>query len=432
MDDPKQDDEKGEAGHPSRGGEGAPAAEPAGAAKDYEIIDAKPIESSISEPETPPVEEHEPFTPAPPPPRAGAGPLTAVISGALAGAVLSGALLWWLAPETGVSPDVARRLTAVESAAASSAGLERRIGALEDGATLQADKMAGVSAYGPRLSALEAAAPETKAVAEVSKSALSEAQAARADAANALAAAGKPQGEAPAPAPAVDLAPVETRLGNLEAGVAALAAAKPDLAPLNDRIAKLEAALAAPKSEARAAPDPAPSGKDAGMLAVAAQALSQRIAAGAPYPAEQGALERLGADPARLAQLKPFANDGAPTTAALANDFTKIAPALLSAAEPKSDDGIMSRMMANMRGVVSVHPVGEQAGDDAAALVSQISAALGRGDVAGALKTFARLPDASRAVGKDWAAKANSRVEAAGAAQALLDDSLTRLGGPRN
>jgi len=432
MDDPKRDDEKGAAEHPARDGEGGRAAQPGGAAKEYEIIDAKPIESSLSEPETPAVEEPKPFTPTPPPPRGGNGPLTAVIAGAIAGAVLSGALLWWFAPETGVSPDVARRLTALESAAATNAGLERRIGALEDGATLQADKMAGVSAYGPRLSALEAAAPEAKAVAEVSKSALSEAQAARADAANALVAAGKPQAEAPAPAPAVDLSPLEARLGKLEAGVAALSAAKPDLTPLTDRVAKLESALAAPKSEARVAPDSAPSGKDAGLLAVAAQALSQRIAAGAPYPVEQGALERLGADPARLAQLKPFADGGAPTLATLASDFAKITPALLSAAEPKSDEGIMARMMANMRGVVSVHPVGEQAGDDAAALVSQIGAALGRGDVAGALKTFARLPDASREVGKDWAARANSRVEAAGAAQALLDDALTRLGGPRN
>lgn len=432
MDDPKRNDEKDDAGHPERDGEGERGIEPTGAAKDYEIIDAKPIDSSVSELETPPVEESKPFTPAPPP-RAGAGPLTAVIAGAVAGAALSAVVLWSFMPETGVSPDAARRLTTLEGAAASSVGLERRIGALEDGATLQADKMAGISAYGPRLSALEAAAPEARAAVEVSKSALREAQTARSDAANALVAVGKPQVEPPAPAPAVDLGPLETRLGKLEAGVAALGAAKPDLAPLNDRIAKLETALAAPKSEARVAPDPAPAGRDnAGMLAVAAQALSQRIAAGAPYPVEQGALERLGADPARLAQLKPFANDGAPTVTALSNDFAKIAPALLSAAEPKSDDGIMSRMMANMRNVVSVHPVGEQAGDDPSALVSQIGAALGRGDVAGALKTFARLPDASRDVGKDWAAKANSRVEAAAAAQALLEDALTQLGGPRN
>ena len=363
-----------------------------------------------------------------PPPK----PFGAILAGGVAGAVLSAAMLWYFLPSAAISPEVARRLTALEGASGSSAGLEERLASLESAAALQANKMAGISAFGPRLSALEAAAPEAKAVAEMSKSALSEAQAARAEAAKAIQAADKPQGDAAAAPPALDAGAL-TRLDKLESSLAALGAAQPNLAPINDRLAKPEAALAAPKSAERVAAEPAPPrSENPAMLAVAAQALGARVAAGAPYPLEQAALERLGADTGRLAELKPFARDGAPSLASLANEFAKITPALLSAAEPKSDDGIMARLMANMGKIVRVRPVGEQAGDEPAAVVSQIGAALGRADAAGALAAFARLPDASREAGKEWAAKARARVAAAAAAQALLDDSLTRLGGAKN
>jgi hypothetical protein len=366
---------------------------------------------------------------------ASARPVATVLAGGLAGAVLSAAVLWYALPDSAISPEVARRLTTLETGAASAnAALEHRIAALEAGSTLQSDKMAGVSGFGPRLSALEAAAPETKAAAEMSKTALSEAQAARADAAKALQSAGQPSGDSVAAAPSPsDSGAQEARIGKLEAGLAALSADKVDLAPLNERLAKLETALAAQKSAERVAPEPAPPSRDnAAMLAVAAQALASRLAAGAPYPLEQAALERLGADPQRLAVLKPFASAGGPNTAALASEFAKIAPAMLTAAEPKSDDGVMARLMTNMSKIVRIHPVGEQAGDDPAALVSQISAALERGDVAGALAAYARLPDVSREVGKEWAAHAKARVDAIGAAQALADDAIARLGAAKN
>jgi hypothetical protein len=378
--------------------------------------------------------EPVPTAPTPPgeiPPRAIAhreqGLIAPVLGGAVVGAIVSAAILWFFSPDQAIAPDVARRFTALESSSLSSAGLEKRIASLESAAALEADKMAGVSAYGPRLSALEAAAPDVKSALDAGKSALGEAQATRADAAKALQTVAQAPTEGPSPAP-VDSAAIEARLGKLEAGVSALANAPRDDSAIADRLSKLEAALAAPKSAERVAPDSAPDRASVSMLAVATQALEARLAAGSPYPIEQEALERLGADPTRLAQLKQFARDGAPSIAALTTELAGIAPALLSAAEVRSDDGIMGRLMADMGRIVRVHPVGEQAGDDPAAVISQINAALARGDAAGALADFGRLPEASRAAGKDWAAKLRSRVDVAAAAQALLDESITRLG----
>jgi hypothetical protein len=369
------------------------------------------------------------------PPRAIAprepGLIAPVLGGAVAGAIVSAAIMWFFSPDQAIAPDVARRLTALESGSVSSADLEKRIASLESAGALEADKMAGVSAYGPRLSALEASATEIRGAVDASKSVMSEAQAARADATKALQSASQTSADM-TPAAPVDSAATEARLGKLEAGVLALASAPRDDAAIAERLSRLEAALAAPKSAERVAPDSAPDRADASMLAVATQALEARLAAGSPYPLEQEALERLGADPTRLAQLKPFAKDGAPEIAALAIEFAGLSPALLSAAEARSDDGIVGRLMADMGRIVRVHPVGEQAGDDPAAVISQISAALARGDAAGARADFGRLPDASREAGKDWAAKIKNRVDVAAAAQALLDESIARLGAAKN
>ncbi len=221
-------------------------------------------------------------------------------------------------------------------------------------------------------------------------------------------------------------------MGKLEAALAALDRPPADLGPLNQRLDKLEGALAAPKTENRVAAETAAPSRDGAGLAVVAQALSDRLRAGAPFPLEQTALEHLGADPAKLAILKPLADKGAPSAAALAVDFAKAAPAILAAAAPKSGDGVMDRLMANMSKVVRVTPVGEVAGDDPAALVSQIGAALDRGQIAQALAAWARLPEAAQQASQEWANETQTRLAADKAAQGVLDDAMTRLAAAKN
>ena len=59
--------------------------------------------------------------------------------------------------------------------------------------------------------------------------------------------------------------------------------------------------------------------------------------------------------------------------------------------------------MASVRALVRVRPVGEIKGDDPAAVVTQVQAALGRGDVGAAMADYAKLPNSSRAASADWA-----------------------------
>ena len=123
---------------------------------------------------------------------------------------------------------------------------------------------------------------------------------------------------------------------------------------------------------------------------------------------------------------------GAPTAAALAASFAKIAPSLVAADNPDSGGGVMDTLFDHMRKLVRVRAVGEVAGDDAAALVSQIEAAFLRGQAARRSASYARLPEPARKAAADWAKTADARLAAEAAAQSLRESAIGRLAAARN
>ena len=418
---------EGEMVEPGESGD-APAVEAADA-------DAKPAESPIAEPTA-----AQPF--ATPPSARTARPILSALIGALVGAAVAAGGLWFLNQRSAIDADFATRLNGLEksapAASAAHGALDKRLGALEAAVAAAPDKTI-VDAYGQRIAALESAALSAKAAADANEASVAEARAARADAAKALAlalAASAAQSANGAPAAQAGGATeqanaLEARIDKLEAGLAELDRPPVDLGPLSQRIDKLESALAAPKTDARAPAESVAPSRDWAAVAVVAQALSDRLRAGAPFAPEQAALERLGADPARLALLKPLAEKGAPTTSALAADFAKVAPAVL-AAGPNKPGGAIDRLFANMSKVVRVTPVGEIAGDDPAALVSQIGAALERGRIGPALAAWERLPEPARQASQEWASAAKARLAADQAAQGVVDDAIARLAATNN
>ena len=304
-----------------------------------------------------------------------------------------------------------------------------------------------LDAIDKRLAKLELAPAESEAVA----AALAEARAARDEAAKALAQAnaaaqrnGKPAAAVPDPriaeiaadeaAQGVRIDKLEAALGDRTGKIETTLGGRIDKleTTLGDRVGKIEAALAAPKMESRVPPTEVAPKSDPAAQAIAALALEQRLRAGEPFAAEWAALSRLGADGAALATLKPYSDTGAPTAAALAASFAKIAPSLVAADNPETGEGVMDRMLDHMRKLVRVRAVGEVAGDDPAALVSQIEAALARGQAASALSVFARLPEAARKAGAEWVKTADARVAADAAAQSLRDNAIGRLAAAKN
>ena len=410
-------------------------------------------------PEPPPDRRVEPAATGPagaaptPRERTSGGSFVWGLCGAIVGAAAAVGATWYYEPQGDSPQDLSARVRVLEGRAAAPSleakTLGARIDAVEAGQASFA-RTTALDAIDKRLAKLESTAVQPETVA----AALAEARAARDEAAKALAqanAAAQGNGKAAPPAPAAvpdpriaeiaaDEATQGARIDKLEAALgdrtgkieAALGGRIDKLeTTLGDRVGKIEAALAAPKTELRVPPtEVAPS--DPAAQAIAALALEQRLRAGEPFAAEWAALSRLGADGAALATLKPYSDTGAPTAAALAASFARIAPSLVAADNPETGDGVMDRMLDHMRKLVRVRAVGEVAGDDPAALVSQIEAALARGQAASALGIYARLPEPARKAGADWAKTAAARIAADAAAQSLRESAIGRLAAARN
>ena len=356
-----------------------------------------------------------------PRPRWASLPFVACALGALFGAALALAAASLFDPRAGALDAANRRLNALERGvdgqSATAADFGRRLGALETSAAGLAKTAAGES--------------------ETAEAALAEARAARADAAKALAAAAA-TGRAP-PAPAQGGAPasfdagaLQARVDALESELAELKSGAADLNALDDRLVKIETAFAAPKSEARVAASEGVANRGGAAEAILAISLNARLNAGAPFAEELAALARLKADEGKLSALRPFADAGVPTPAALAVGFAKVAPSVIAAATPASGGGVMDRLLDHMRKLVRVRRLGEVAGDDVEALASRVSAALARGDLSAALDVYRRLPDAARQASADWGKAAEARQAATVAAEALRADAVGRLAAVKN
>jgi hypothetical protein len=397
-----------------------PAARPEPAVIDGEATEIR--DEGAAAPEAPPAEEA-----ASPPPgeparlAAYAVPAAAGLGGAILGAALALLAAWLIDPRARALDDVRARLATLETSAqtqsSATAALDKRIAGLAAGAG-GAVKADALDSLGRRVGALEAAGGGIK-------TALDEARAARADAAKALAAAQAPLPPPNAAAPAEPNA-LEPRLAKLEADLAAAGLRLDRLGGLDQRLAKLEGATAAPKSDARVAPANSAT-ENAASIAVVALSLEQRFAAGAPFAAELAALAQLGVGADALAPLKPFAESGAPSLAAVAASWAKVEPAAAAAAPPPERSG-WDRLLDHMRALVRIRRVGEAAAsDESEPPVARIGAALERGDLPAALDAYGRLPEAARAVGGLWADAAGAREGAAKAATALRADAIGRL-----
>jgi hypothetical protein len=441
-------------------GEPSPSETPA----DFASTDAPqaPADMAAAEapPEAPPEPRVEPAATGPtgaapsPRERTSGGSFVWGLCGAIVGAAAAVGATWYYEPRGDSPQDLAARVRVLEGRAAAPSleakTLGARIDAVQAGQASFA-KATALDAIDQRLAKLESAQVKPEAVA----AALAEARAARDDAAKALAQAnaaaqgnGKPAPPAPAAVPdpriaeiAADEAAQGARIDKLEAALGdrmgKIEAALDDRigkieTTLNDRIGKIESALAVPKTESRVPPTEVAPKSDPAAQAIAALALEQHLRAGEPFAAEWAALSRLGADGAALATLKPYSDAGAPTAAALAASFAKIAPSLVAADNPDTGDGVMDRMLDHMRKLVRVRAVGEVAGDDPSALVSQIEAALGRGQAASALGIYVRLPEPARKAGADWAKTADARIAADAAARSLRENAIGRLAAARN
>jgi hypothetical protein len=343
------------------------------------------------------------------------------LGGALAGLIVSalglGAGYTLLPPKADVSGD-ANRLGEIEAQArqnsdaiaaeakresAALEGLEKRIIALEAGTGAPAP---GAADLEKRVAALEAAGAGNSASGDATQRLAEQVKGLQGDVQSA-------RGEIP------DLS---ARVAKLETDTQKTDAASADLAALAARIDKVEGTLAAPKPETRS-----PS-ETASAIATIAEAAEERLRAGEPLGPDLAALQRLGVDAAALTPLQAVA-DGAPTNAALAASFSAAAPHVLAATSQEEKGSVTDRFLAHLHNLVRVRDLNETAGDDPAALISQIEAETRRGDIGAALASFNKLPEAARQAAGDWLTLARTRNAADLALQSIREAAIGQLAG---
>ncbi|CEJ16236.1 Mitochondrial inner membrane protein [bacterium YEK0313] len=206
---------------------------------------------------------------------------------------------------------------------------------------------------------------------------------------------------------------IQARVQNLGADVAAATEAARGLAT---RLAALDSARA----------EAAGTGQKAAVL-VGIEVLRSAVDRGRPYAAELRALKALGADAAALQPLEAASERGVPSASALARQFSGLGSAMTRAVPRPSDGSLLDRLAANAQALIRIRPVGEAAGDDTSVVIARIEAKLGRGDLAGALAEFGKLPEPVKAVAKDWEAQARARLAADTALKRMADEAMGAL-----
>ncbi|TMJ30673.1 MAG: hypothetical protein E6G88_07175 [Alphaproteobacteria bacterium] len=166
-------------------------------------------------------------------------------------------------------------------------------------------------------------------------------------------------------------------------------------------------------------------------LALVAMELRTAVERGIAFTAALQAAKQLAENPSALAALEASAATGVPSPAALAQNLSKLAPAMLEAASaPRREAGVMERLQASAERLVRIRPVEEASGDEPSTMVARAELKATRGDIAGALADLERLPEPVRAPAAGWIAAAKARLAAIDAAKALTANALDALARP--
>jgi len=165
---------------------------------------------------------------------------------------------------------------------------------------------------------------------------------------------------------------------------------------------------------------------NAAAAALAAASLAEATQGSGPFEVELAALERVLPLSNEVRALRPYAEDGAPSRAALAAEFdTAAARAAVASRDPGERAGFLARVGHALSAIVTIRRV-STTGASPDAVLTRAETALSEGDVDGALKILRELPPKGAQAMGGWRARAQrraavDRLVASVRAQALSD-----------
>jgi hypothetical protein len=204
----------------------------------------------------------------------------------------------------------------------------------------------------------------------------------------------------------------------------------PDLSAINERLAKIEAAartLSAETAQRNAAPVDDPQLR----RVVAASLLDVSVRTGEPYAAALSAAKPFAANADTLKPLDSFAATGVPNTNTLNRELLALLPKLSPARENSTTgSGIVDRLQAGAARLVRIERTDAVAGNDRNAIVSRVTAAAMRNDIAEARRELKTLEPADRAAAQAWIDKADARDAALAASRQFAADAMGAFSKP--
>lgn len=222
--------------------------------------------------------------------------------------------------------------------------------------------------------------------------------------------AGPPPGEAP---PGIRPAPAPLAV-DAPAVLVPAPAAPSDLARLEARLDDLEAGQSRTAASARSA--------------LAAAALLSAAQTSRPFTAELAEVQALAPADLDLSGFAAVAGTGAPSRTALALEFPDFAARAAAAArQPGETAPLGERLLAALSRVIVVRPVGRLAGDTPEARLARAEVQLAEGDLEAALSSLAGLPPGAQTALRPWWDQAQARARLDRQAAALGERALRDL-----
>ncbi|MEM8701687.1 MAG: mitofilin family membrane protein [Pseudomonadota bacterium] len=200
------------------------------------------------------------------------------------------------------------------------------------------------------------------------------------------------------------------------ANTAALESIRAELDSLSKRLQQVEGTM----GDATA--------REVAARALSVSALKSAVDSGRPYETELAAVKAgLPAD-IDVQALESHAKTGVEPVSVLIAQFPPVARSIYQTfSEPDHSDDVLDSLLASARSIVAVRGPGDADGTGPEAALRRMENAVSNGDLSGAIAAYQELPDAAKAAGSDWVARAEARVQVDGLTEKASQEVLNAL-----
>ncbi|SNZ19839.1 COG4223 family protein [Cohaesibacter gelatinilyticus] len=135
---------------------------------------------------------------------------------------------------------------------------------------------------------------------------------------------------------------------------------------------------------------------------IALAGLNNAVASGQSFAAALSTFAEVAADNEAVKTLQSYAEAGAPTAQALAGEFRTLSGKLLKAAEEAGATSLVDKIMLNAQNLVRIRPIGEREGESLTDKLARIEVRVSEGRLGEISTEWDSLPDAAKEAGKSW------------------------------